>query len=62
MFHIMSPFFYIFKGLSKVNFNEDIQISPLLKKKYRIYPSGGSHVDYGNINYDNFLIHKDKQK
>ena len=45
-----------------MNWVVDIQLSPLSKKKYRVYLSDGSHVDYGNINYEDFLIHRDKKR
>ena len=45
-----------------MNWVVDIQLSPLSKKKYRVYLSDGSHFDYGNINYEDVLIHRKTQK
>ena len=45
-----------------MNWVADIQLSPLSKKKYRVILSDGSHVDYGNINYEDFLIHGDPER
>ena len=32
----------------------DIELSPLSKKKYRVYLSNGSYIDYGNITMKTF--------
>jgi hypothetical protein len=40
----------------------DIQLSPLSKKKYRVYLSDGSHVDYGSFGMSDYLTHKDEKR
>ena len=45
-----------------MNWVLDIELSPISKKKYRVYFSNGFHVDYGKIKYDDFLIHTDPER
>lgn len=40
---------------------DDITISPVKNKKYRIY-KGNKIIDFGHPNYEDFTIHKDKQR
>ena len=41
----------------------NIQLSPLSKKKYRVYLSDGSHVDYGSFGMSDYLItYKDEKR
>ena len=45
-----------------LNFILDIQISPIKQKKYRVSLSDGTYVDYGHIDYLDYLQHKDPER
>ena len=45
-----------------MNWVVDVALSPISKHKYRVYLIDGSNVDYGNINYENVLIHEDTKR
>ena len=38
---------------------KSIEVSPLKNKKYRITLKNGAFVDYGNPNYEDYLMHRD---
>lgn len=42
-----------------LDFIQDIQVSPLKNKKYRVILSDGSHVDYGYPAMEDYLQHRD---
>jgi hypothetical protein len=41
---------------------KDIIISPIKKKKYRIILKDNSYIDYGHVDYEDFLQHKDQER
>ena len=41
---------------------QDIVLSPLKKKKYRVYLREGTHIDYGAVGMSDYLIHKDEKR
>ena len=41
---------------------QDIVLSPLKHKKYRVLFNDGKHIDYGAANMSDFLIHKDENR
>jgi hypothetical protein len=43
-------------------FIEDITVSPVKKKKYRVHLINGRHVDYGLYGMEDYLQHKDKER
>ena len=45
-----------------LNFIEFIEVSPLKLKKYRVFLTDGSHVDYGHVDYEDYLQHKDETR
>lgn len=45
-----------------IDFISSIELSPLKNKKYRVFLTDGSHVDYGHIDYQDYLQHKDPER
>jgi hypothetical protein len=46
----------------RIDFIEDIIISPLKNKKYRVILSDGKKIDYGAAGMEDYLIHKDEER
>ena len=45
-----------------IDFIRTIELSPLKNKKYRVFLNDGSHVDYGHIDYQDYLQHKNETR
>jgi len=45
-----------------LDFILNIEISPLKQKKYRVYLTDGTHVDYGSVLYADYLQHESEER
>ena len=41
---------------------QDIVLSPLKNKKYRVLFKYGTHIDYGSLGMSDYLIHRDERR
>lgn len=62
LFHVSNPDEVQIKISNYLNQSVELYLSPLKYKKYRIYKPNGKPVDFGDIRYEDYTKHKDKNR